>query len=110
MCTFLNFKFIKLKASQFKIILKTKIASMQNYQKLQIVSAFFHIYKFAHAKFACFHTCYQPMTNFTSFQVCKIKFFTDYKLIITTLQFHKLQVHVCKFTSMQICKFTSLQN
>jgi hypothetical protein len=46
-------------------------AKMKNYQKLQIVSAFLHIYKFAHAKFACFHTCYQPMTKFATLQVSK---------------------------------------
>jgi len=40
-------------------------ANIQNYQitkitkitKLQIASAFLHIYKFAHAKFSHFHTC-----------------------------------------------------
>jgi len=112
MCTFLNFKFIKLKASQFKIILKTKIASMQNYQKLQIVSAFFHIYKFAHAKFACFHTCYQPMTNFTSFQVCKINFFyrlqiNNYNFTISQIASACLQVH--KYANLQVYKFAKLK-
>jgi hypothetical protein len=66
--------------------------------KLQIASASLHMYKFAHAKFACIHTCYQSMPKFasvhvckfTSFQVCKVEFFTDYILIITILQFHKL--------------------
>jgi hypothetical protein len=42
-----------------------KYEKLPNYQitkitkitKLQITGAFLHIYKFAHAKFACFHTC-----------------------------------------------------
>jgi hypothetical protein len=39
--------------------------------KLQIASASLHMYKFAHAKFACIHTCYQSMTKFASLPICK---------------------------------------
>jgi hypothetical protein len=85
--------------------------------KLQIESAFLHIYKFAHAKFTCFHTCYQSMTKlaslhickFTSFQVCKIICFTDYTVIITILQFHKLQLHACKYEKLPNYQITKLQ-
>jgi hypothetical protein len=30
------------------------------------------------------------------------------RLQITNLQFDKLQMHVCKFTSLQVCKITKL--
>jgi hypothetical protein len=43
------------------------------------------------------------MTKFTSLQNQNV-----YKLIINNLQFDKLQVHVCKFTSLQVCKITKL--
>jgi hypothetical protein len=70
MCTFVNFKFIKLNASQFKIIIKNKIVITclqickitKNYKLLSAC-------KFVHAKFACFHVWYQPMTKFASSQV-----------------------------------------
>jgi hypothetical protein len=45
------------------------------------------------------------MTKFTSLQNQNV-----YKLIINNLQFDKLQVHVCKFTSLQVCKITKLPN
>jgi hypothetical protein len=45
--------------------------------------------------------------KFTCLQVYKIKKVTNYKLIIKILQHHKLQVHVCKFTSFQVYKFAS---
>jgi hypothetical protein len=84
-------------------------ANMQNYENYKW-QVHFCVFTSLHVlNFACYHTCYQPMTKFASFQVCKINKNIDYKLIITTLQFHKLQVHVCKLTSLQVCKFTSSQ-
>jgi hypothetical protein len=69
-----KFQVYKIKAFQFKIIiikLQIHVCKYAKIPKLQIASAFLHIYKFAHAKFACLHTCYQPMTKFASLQVSK---------------------------------------
>jgi hypothetical protein len=35
----------------------SKLTKSPKLQNLKITSAFLYIYKFAHAKFACFHTC-----------------------------------------------------
>jgi hypothetical protein len=84
-------------------------ANIQNYQKLQIVSAFLHIYKFAHAKFACFHTCYEPMTKFPSLQNKKM-----YRLQINNYNFTISQIanaclQVLKFASLHVSKFSNLK-
>ncbi len=60
-----NLQFDKLQVHVFKftsLYLYTKLPNQQinkitKITKLEIASAFLCIYKFAHAKFACFHTC-----------------------------------------------------
>jgi hypothetical protein len=66
-------QFDKLQVPIFKFTSLPLYAKSPNYQitkitkitKLQIASAFLHIYKFAHAKFTRFHTCmYYKMIEF----------------------------------------------
>jgi hypothetical protein len=52
--------------------------------------------------------------TFASLQVYKFSslqnnFFTDYTLIITILQFHKLQLHACKYEKLPNYQITKLQ-
>jgi hypothetical protein len=55
---FYNLTNCKCASSQVCICMKKyQITKITKITKLQIASAFLHIYKFAHAKFACFHTC-----------------------------------------------------
>jgi hypothetical protein len=59
--------------------------------------------------FSYFLPTHDQVCKFTSLQVCKIKKFTDYTLIITILQFHKLQVHVCKYEKLPNYQITKLK-
>ncbi len=51
-------QFTKLKILKLQVLV-CKYVKLPNYKvtKLQIASALLHIYKFAHVRFSCFHTC-----------------------------------------------------
>jgi hypothetical protein len=129
MCSFVNFKFTNLKTSQFKKvkilklqILVCKHVKLRNYKvtKLQIANALLHIYKFAHARFSCFHTCmYYKITKLqfrllTHDQVCK--FINCMCMFI--FKFIKLKASQFKImiktkianTCLQICNITKITN
>jgi hypothetical protein len=58
MCSFVNFKFTKLKILKLQVHV-CKYVKLPNYKatKSQIASALLHICKLEHARFSCFRTC-----------------------------------------------------
>jgi hypothetical protein len=106
-------------------IYKIKNFSVYKIKNIKTASALWHIYKFAHVRFSCFHTCMSyKITKLSNFQLQNIK------LQIAKLQVYKLHLHICKFqtytkksfqfkiiiktkiasTCLQICKITKITN
>jgi len=88
------------------LVCKFEIYKMKNFlvykiKNIKIANALLHIYKFAHARFSCFHTCMSY--KITKFPVTKYK---NTKLQIAKLQVYKLHVHLCKFQAYKIKSFS----
>ncbi len=77
-------------------IYKMKNFSVYKIKIIKIANALLHIYKFAHARFSCFHTCMSyKITKLSNFQLQNIK-----------IQSYKLQN--CKFINC-VCTFVNFK-
>jgi hypothetical protein len=106
-------------------IYKTKNFSIYKIINNKIGNALLHIYKFAHARFSCFHTCMSykitkfPITKYknTKLQIANCKFincmctFVNFKLIqLKAFQFKITIINKIANTCLQICKITKITN
>jgi hypothetical protein len=106
-------------------IYKTKNFSVYKIKNNKIGNALLHIYKFAHARFSCFHTCMSykitkfPITKYknTKLQIANCKFincmctFVNFKLIqLKAFEFKITIITKIANTCLQICKITKVTN